>query len=621
MALPHEVGSRRTTRPTADSRRRVVRRHAVLIAAIVVSVIQPAFSNPLIDSWAGVQQALVSGEVDKLEVGLQRLLTETRELGIRRATPFSAALAVAANNRPDDIAAMLLRASKRLDPLLPAPRFEAGRLAWRAGQRIEAVGEFATGIVNLLRNEPTRRGIVASIAPWIVSTCALVIVAIALIQIGRFVRLMGNDAFFLGSLLFGQVNAVIFACVALTLPLFAGLGPAWALVYLFSLTWSYMPVKQRATAVASLVLFGLLTPILEVWTGTCLNSVSLGSRVEKMLVQRTVDFATLREFVELEGSLGRSAAFHVVAGELLRTHGDRELARVHFEKAMREAPDAEVPRLYLGVLALEDRDPFRAQELLQEAVETNPTSVLGHYNLAIALDLTRRFDEGDASRRRARELAGREFAKIGLRGREDRMLYPKLNSQILETVVGDAPEKKRALLIGSEPGAPSLARVFSPFTLVSIFGLVFGGVVYWARRRWFGPARECVKCGKVFRPDDNTGYCGQCVSVFLKRNAVSIEQQSAKINQVRRWNALSAFSRRIAGVLVPGGSFAAEGKSLTGSLVAFAVWLPVMGAAMWVPLYLTQVEPSAPNLAFQLGLAAVGMVAWVVVAVSAWNRR
>ena len=188
-------------------------------------------------------------------------------------------------------------------------------------------------------------------------------------------------------------------------------------------------------------------------------------------------------------------------------------------------------------------------------------------------------------------------------------------------VFQSAPEKAQAVLTGGAPCGYSVSRMFAPFTLVSLFGLVFGGVAYWARSRWFGPARECVKCGKVFRPEDNTIYCSQCVSVFLKRNAVSIEQQSAKIAQVRRWNVVGAYSRRLAGVLVPGGSFAAEGRSLLGLLVAFAVWLPVVGAVLWVPFYLTQVEPAAPNLALQLGLVVVGLVGWIVMAVSAWNRR
>jgi hypothetical protein len=38
-------------------------------------------------------------------------------------------------------------------------------------------------------------------------------------------------------------------------------------------------------------------------------------------------------------------------------------------------------------------------------------------------------------------------------------------------------------------------------------------------------------------------------------------------------------------------------------------------------LYLTQVEPSLPNLALQIVLAGAGVVGWVVMAVSAWNRR
>lgn len=614
---PHEGGGgrRRNAQPWGLGIFLVV----VLILNIGVCSVD---ANPLFDAWGLVQNALAVDHEQNLEVGLQRLLIAKKELGLNRVTPFAQALTEASVGRPGPVGDLLLESAKRLDPLLPGPRFMMGRRAWESGDRVKGLGEFANGAVNMMRLRSVRRAVISSCIPWVLITLGLSVVAAIAVQVVAFFRLIVADAYILGLRIFSRINALIFAAVVVTLPLFAGLGPVWVLIYLFSLMWIYMASFQRIAAVISLVVIAVIVPLLGLWQNVCLVPAQLQDRVVEVLSERKADFVTLREFIDLEMEFEGSAAYHIVAGELLRLHGDRELGRLEFEKATIVSSNSVLPRLFLGAYALDDRDPWRALELLSKVVEMNPNGALGHYNLAIALDLTRRFDEGDAERRRARELAKGPLENLGVPGQEDRVLFPLIGSGIVEGLADRATPGARFALDNRVQGRPLFgAEAFSPLALAALVGIVVGAGMLVVRRRWYGPALECGKCGRVFRPEDKSSYCEQCVSVFLKRNAVSIEQQTAKAAQVRRWELLSGLVARVLGVAVPGGRQIVGGRVVSGILLTFIVWLPLLGAGVWVPLFLRMIEPSLPFRGLQLGLLFAGCAGWIVAALSAWSRR
>ncbi|MEN8165164.1 MAG: tetratricopeptide repeat protein [Acidobacteriota bacterium] len=589
---------------------------------ILVAGVGSVEANPLFDAWGEVQNSLATDQEIKLEVGLQRLLMAKKELGLNRVTPFAEALAAASLDRPGPVGSMMLESAKRLDPLLPAPRFIMGRRAWASGNRVKALGEFANGAVNMMRLPSVRQAVISSCIPWALMTLGLSVVAAIVIQVVVFFRLISVDAYILGLRLFSRINALIFASVVVSLPLFAGLGPVWVLSYLFALVWIYMALLQRIAAGVSLCVIVVTVPLLGLWHQACLVPTPLQERIVEVLSERKADFVTLREFIELESEFEGTAAYHVVAGELLRLHGDRELGRLEFEKATLVSPNSVLPRLFLGVYALEDRDPWRALELLNEVVEMDPNRALGHYNLAIALDLTRRFDEGDAERRRARELAKGPLENLGFPGQEDRVLLPRLGSGMVEGLADQASAGAKFALDNRVRGTDLLnGLTVPPLSLAALVGLVVGGGMLAVRKRWYGPAQECGKCGKVFRPDDKSVYCEQCVSVFLKRNAVSIEQQTAKVAQVRRWELISGLVTRSIGVAVPGGRQIVYGRVVSGILLTFIVWLPLLGAVAWVPLFLRTIEPALPVLGLQVVLVLAGVGGWVIAALAAWNRR
>ncbi len=162
---------------------------------------------------------------------------------------------------------------------------------------------------------------------------------------------------------------------------------------------------------------------------------------------------------------------------------------------------------------------------------------------------------------------------------------------------GSSPEEK--LRVGfSAPSWRSVRQLLDPLSMVFWVGGSSASGVLFVRSRWFPPARECTKCGKVYRLDDEPGespvYCRQCVSVFLQRDLVPIDQQTAKLAQVRRWDRMvdagspADFGRRARGVP------ARPGSGGFGVVIGLVAWISLVGMIVWVPRFLEVIEPTMP---------------------------
>jgi hypothetical protein len=141
----------------------------------------------------------------------------------------------------------------------------------------------------------------------------------------------------------------------------------------------------------------------------------------------------------------------------------------------------------------------------------------------------------------------------------------------------------------------------------------------------YPPSKECSKCGKVYRLEtgfgESTVHCSQCVSVFMKREVVSIEQQTAKMNQIRRWEAWTLLLRRITGFLIPGGQSMLDGQVIRGFLTGFLAWFFLLGALVLVPLFVPRIELLAEfHLVQTVFLVLFGMIV-LRSGISAWSRR
>jgi hypothetical protein len=460
---------------------------------------------------------------------------------------------------------------------------------------------------------------------WTLFSVACALLAMIVVVTIRNLRGMVFDARDLGGRLFRSANAWVFAVVVLLLPVFAGLGPIWLTVYLFVLSWTYLSQKLRIWAFIACLVLAFAAPAFVWVQQRLLRGDQLMARVVTVLDERQADFSTLREFAELETEFDGLPDYHLLLGEFLRMHGEPGMAKLQFQKATLLDPESARPLVFVANLSLEEGNTQRAIQFFNQALEIDAGNAFVYHNLSLGFDLTRRFQEGDAARAKARELGGRGVADGGLRGLDPRIRYPRLGREDVERLVSHLSPEQQAS-VGFRPiSMDPLRQLLSPFSIVFLVGAFLGLAVLLIRLRIFPPARECSKCGKVYRLEagygESTVYCSQCVSVFMKRDVVSIEQQTTKLNQIRRWEGWTVTLRRVAGFLVPGSADVLDGRVIRGFFIGFLAWFALAGAFVWIPLFVPRIEPLAVISQIQIVFAVMFALLMLKSGVSAWNRR
>jgi len=599
-------------------------RRLLPLVFVVVAVSTPATAN-LLDSWHEVQAQLSDGDTVGVEQAIAALQEEAVELEVRRMPAFASALVTWAEAHPGADGETMLRFAKQLDPDYPSSYFLAARWSADKGASVVAIKETVAGMTALLKYESTRRAVVAGAMMWTLSAVVGALITLMAVVTVRHLRGIVFDARDLGGKIFRPANAWVFAFVLLLLPVFAALGPVWLAVYIFILSWPYLSQALRICAFLGCVTLALAGPALAWIQHDVLHSEPLMNRVGTMLDERQTDFATLREFSELTPDLDGVADYHLLLGELLRMHGEPGMARTEFQKATLLDQDNSRTLVFVANLALEEGNTKRSIQFFNQALELDGQNAFAYHNLSLAFDLSRRFQEGDAARARAREIAGRGVAEDGLRGLDPRVRYPRLGSEDVVHLVEGLSSDQTASLGRYNSSLDPVKQLGSTLSIVFLVGAFLGLVMLLLRLRIYPPAKECSKCGKVYRLEagfgESTVHCSQCVSVFMKRDVVSIEQQTAKMDQIRRWERWSSLLRRISGFLIPGSQDVLDNRIFRGFVAAFLVWLFLAGALIWLPLFVPRIEPLAVFSHAQIAFIVLAALIAVRSGVSAWSRR
>lgn len=599
-------------------------RRLLLTLAVAGAVATPAQAN-LLDVWNEVQSNLAAGDLEGADRAAQVLRERATELEVWRMTPFAAALVQWAESHPEEDREAALALARRLDPDYPSTFFSSARLAWQRGAWGEAFADYLTGWFKLIGFEMKRRLLGAVLTLWLATALAMTFLAMMMTMTLRHLRSLAFDARELGGKLFNPANAWVFGIVLLLLPIFAGLGPLWLAVYLFSLSWIYFGQALRIWAFVACVLLALFMPVLAFVQHHDLRLSQLDERLCSMLDERQLDFSTLREMAHLTDELDGVALYHLIYGEMLRMHGEPERAKMEFQRATLVDDGLSRPLIFIGNLALEEGNTKRSIQLYNQALELNSRNAYAYHNLSLAFDLSRRFQEGDAARAKAREIGGRDSAENGLRGQDARIRYPWLRTADVERLLEELDADQRLSVGQHGVSLEALRELGSRLSTVFIVGAVLGLVVLAVRVRSMPPARECSKCGKLYYLAQGFGessvYCSQCVSVFQKRDVVSIEQQTAKLEQIRRWEALSSLARRAAGFILPGSSQLLDGRITRGLATGFLAWFFLTGALVWVPMFLPQIEPLASTRYLQPAFFVLFGLVVLKSGIAAWKRR
>ncbi len=594
---------------------------SVLVCALLVAL--PA-SASVDEAWLEVQEVLSAPDGRSIQEPVNDLISEAEEIDLRRMTPYAAALVSWSHANPDSDVS-ILETAITIDPELPASYFLLSRRSWQQHSYLESARFFFRGWWASFQYEVTRRHLLMSFGAWLIIGTAMACVVALLVMMLRTVRRSNFDAMTVGSMVFERGNAVVFGLVLILLPLFAGLGPMWLLIYLFVVGWVYLDRSQHVIALVICLVLALVPMLADTWQRALLREPPVTDRVAVMLDERQLGPSALREFLSLKDNFEGDATYHLILGELFRMHSAVESAKIEFQAAATEPLGDARPFVFLGNMALEDGNVQLAIQYYDAAIETNGQTALAFHNLSSAYDLNRRFQQGDAARARARELAGGRSASLGVRGRDPRVRYPLVTSDdVDEFVSGLLPEEK--LHVGfSASSWRSVRQLLDPLSMVFWVGGLFGLGILFIRSRWFPPARECTKCGKVYRLDDEPGespvYCRQCVSVFLQRDLVPIDQQTAKLTQVRRWDRWSTLIRRLTSAVAPGGYQLVGDQVVSGFVLGLVAWISLVGVVVWVPRFLEVIEPTMPVQPVVVVLSVIFLAAWMRSVIASWQRR
>ncbi len=596
-----------------------------LMLIVLIAWAVPVAAGPTLgQDWFKVQKALSTKDVKSLQSNVANVEKRAHRLGVRHLTPYARALAIWAAHEPGEIGDLAASLARRLDPDEPSVWFVLARQAWSDGRYGGAILAYGKGWWTSVRNVCVRHEIFGSVVPFLLLALGSTLLAGIVLMGAQFLSRIYHDAHELGSLIFRGSDATVFAIVIMTLPIFAGLGPVWLVAYVCALSFPYLQGRQWVTVAVVWILLLCIVPCLNLWEHSGLRKMPLSQRVVTALAEKRLDPAMVQEFADLQSKLKKYPEYHLLLGAILRLHDDMFSAKVQFQEAAVEAPGDPRPMIFLGNLAFNEGNLPGAIQSYSLAVKRNPAEPLAYYDLSLALDQSYRFQEADQMRSKARRLGGERFKRM-IEGRLASVpVDPPVGADDMRRLVGAIPDSQLVSLGMVSGGIWSWKWPFQSLSLVMLATGVLGLVIAVIRKRWMWTARACSRCGKVFCArcqdmSESEAYCRQCVSVFLKRDKVAIEQQAAKLEQIRRRQQRLLWTRRLVSLIVPGGGVIVKGRWERGLVWGFVAIASGVLAFGWFPQVLSEIEPLGSILPAQIVLIALLVISWVVTIRASWG--
>jgi len=414
---------------------------------------------------------------------------------------------------------------------------------------------------------------------WLVMVC--LIAAILSIKTQPLFAHALNERFLKG---FPTSTQVSLGLLLFMLPLLLGLGVLWAAI--IALLISAPCLSRREQVMVSILLAGLAAMPLG-YHGVAARHVLASSH--EYALARVVD----------QGGRGETLV--------------QDLRRW-----IKEAPQAGLPRYYLGLVQKRRGELPQAEAEMTEAARLLPGAGFVQVGLGNVQYLQGRLQEAEAAYRHASEIMPSSAAAQMNLSRlytqrlqldqsnealtRSRSLDPHMVRTVLSfqaqgptQLVIDEAVPWGALVAGLSPRIGDVRAVAEglwggPLRGVSLDFLPYVAVlflvVFWvhvALRERTMPVRRCRQCGTPFcgkcqsNPKEKE-YCGPCATVFRQRDGVAAFVRVRRLREVEEWVRKERTRTRLLGGVLPGGSDLYKGRVITGLLLCVpAVWLLMEG--------------------------------------------
>jgi tetratricopeptide (TPR) repeat protein len=425
---------------------------------------------------------------------------------------------------------------------------------------------------------------------------------------------------------FGVGATLPFTLIVLGLPLAAGLGPYWLLLWWTVLVFPYTAARERAILAAGLVVIAA-APTLFGWIGR--ENIIRRSP----LYVAAVDLEEQREDGSAEDGLRQASAVFeedpdvwFLLGMYAQRAGDSQKAIASFDRAVAADPKEYRSLVHRGNVRFEEGDYGQASRDYTAAVERNPRAAEALYNLSVARGEA--YDFQGQARAMAQARAISESSVDGWSGRLtlSRVVPAAYSVERARQRIEkwNAQDKSRRLP-GHLPEGGLLPALRSPATIGPLAALLLAVVWAWWRGRK-GVAGECVRCGRPFcgickRYGDPPLYCTPCVRVEIRREEPGISAHVDQSREIRRRIAWRDRACRALSILLPGAHAYFSERPMRGLAMLFGFFFSLAAAVIGWSFF--EVRPLAPRPLWSgltLFAGASALFFWIAGNAAAWRN-
>jgi tetratricopeptide (TPR) repeat protein len=511
---------------------------------------------------------------------LAQLQEEMIDLGASSLRPYSASLLrearILAVRGEYEKAVVLCRAAAVFGQILPEAHLTLAHITWMQNKLD------ITGVVQEMV-QAARAYLLGfnGLAVLMINLGFLLLVAVAaffgiffLTQLVRYARLLLHELSERVPGVSGRLTAAMVLLLLLVFPLLVGWGLYGLCIVWLVLFWSYAGNKERAVYLLFLF-FALLVPF---WTGVVQRSseVFYGDYIQQLIQHRDglSDDATVSTLLRLGKERPHDPRVLFMLGTAYKKRGEYEKSRQTLQRAVSMNPGMAMYHNNLGNVLYAQREPQQALRMYEKAIALDPNDAAFHFNLsAVQRDLFM-LRESEAEYSKARKMNPVQTSYYVT------ILGPSYNRMVIDSTLpwrALFQDFFREVAGGKGPG--SLVHEFimgQRGELTQAALLMFGLLVVSFLRRFFGVARRCEKCGKIFCKKCQTAVphgavCSQCVYVFAEGAGIGVKERTRKIIEIRRNREQNGDTGRLLGLLIPGGGHIYFGWLATGFVVLFIV--------------------------------------------------
>jgi tetratricopeptide (TPR) repeat protein len=619
-------------KPSVRNRRRLAVGGALLAAWASLSAVRPATAQETVSAlpppvtrslyrshWFEYLNALLEDDVKGGAAALSEMKKAARAVGVRRLSDFSRTLVYEGRKaeslgKPD-------RASRAYDAAIALDGSSFDALTARVGflfrrrSYVAAVRAIPEAVSSLLETSESRLSLLSSLSVWIVAALALTFAGTVIALVAKNSARMIHDARELARRWRG-VSVIALAVLLAILPVAAGLGPGWILLYWGVLVFPYAIGGERSLLIVELVLLGLAAPALAL--------VSRENVIERSpLYVAAMDLEERREDASAEDGLRQASGVFpedvdvwFLLGMYADRAGDSDRAIASYDRAIVADPRDYRPFLNRGNVHFQEGDFLEAIRDYEAASQRAPSLPEIYYNVSLARGEAYDFPGQAAAIAKARAISEKSVVEWTERPTLNRVVaagYPIARARSKIEQWNRQPKGRR--LPGHAPPIQPVGLLVSPLALGPWFALAGAlGLASWRSRRPL--AIECSRCGAPVcdacrRFGDHPLYCTTCVRLHVRKENLGIQAHVAQSQEMRR--RVSGRDRlcHAVSIIVPGTHRFLTERTFGGATVlllfSFLAAVALVGNRFFDP---RQLPGSSSEHAWIYGFGGAALLVW-----------